>query len=475
MLGLFGALNMASQSLDTQMAGVEVTGQNLANVNTPGYTRQTVDIQASPDISTSVGPEGTGAEVTSIQQISDALLNGQIQSHQSVSGYWNSQQTALQSAQTNLDEFLNGTGSSSSSSSSSTDTTDSGLAGQLSGLFNDFSGLAAAPTSSTARQAVVNQAQTLATTFNQVDSQLGNLNTSLNSSVTDDVSSANGLLSQIASLNSEINMAQSGGGTANELLDTRQQDLNNLSQLVDLQTSPGTGSAVDVSIGGQTLVSGGQTLDTLQTYDPGNGQLQVETATSQTPLTLTGGTIQGTIDARDGALTTLRSGLNTLAATLITQVNDTEQTGYTPTGAPGVNIFTGTGAGDIAVNTLLVNNPGLLPSSASASDPSDNSVALQLAGLATASQSALNNQTFGGAYSQTEAGLGDALQTANDEVTNQTAVTTMLQTQQSDVSGVNVDQEMTALMSFQRAYEASAQLVTTLNTMMGDTLSMKSS
>ena len=65
MLGLFGALNMASQSLDTQMAGVEVTGQNLANVNTPGYSRQTVDIEASPDISTGVGPEGTGAEVAS--------------------------------------------------------------------------------------------------------------------------------------------------------------------------------------------------------------------------------------------------------------------------------------------------------------------------------------------------------------------------------------------------------------------------
>ena len=159
-----------------------------------------------------------------------------------MSGYWNSQQSALQSAQTGLDEFLNGTASTSSSSSSSTDTTDSGLAGQLSGLFNDFSSLAATPTSLTAQQAVVNQAQTLATTFNQVDNQLGDLNTSLNSSLTDGVSSANGLLSQIASLNSEINSAQASGGAANELLDTRQQDLENLAQLVDIQTSPGRGA-----------------------------------------------------------------------------------------------------------------------------------------------------------------------------------------------------------------------------------------
>ena len=79
------------------MTGVEVTGQNLANVNTTGYTRQTVDIETSPDITTGIGPEGTGAEAVSIQQAVDTLLNGQIQGQQSVNGYWNSQQSALQS------------------------------------------------------------------------------------------------------------------------------------------------------------------------------------------------------------------------------------------------------------------------------------------------------------------------------------------------------------------------------------------
>ena len=470
MLGLFGALNMASQSMNAQMAGVDVTGQNLANVNTTGYARQTVDIETSPDISTSVGPEGTGADATSIQQISDDLLNSQIQSQQSVSGYWNSQQTALQSAQTNLDEYLSGTAS---SSSSSTDTSSTGLSAQLSGLFSSFSSLATTPTSLTAQQAVVNQAQNLATTFNQVDTQLTALNSQLNGSVSSGVTSANGLLSNIASLNNEITAAEYSGGAANDLMDTREQDLENLSQLVNIQTSTGTGGAVDVSIGGQALVSGSQTLDQLKTYDPGNGQLQVETTSGGTPLTLTGGSIQGTIDARDGALADLQSGVNTLASTLITQVNGIANTGYSPTGTTGTAFFTGTDASDIAVNSTLVNNPGLLQSSASAATPSDNSVALQLADLASTDQSTLSGQTLSAAYASTVNSLGSALQTANEQVTNQTAVTTMLQTQQSDVSGVNVDQEMTNLMGFQRAYEASAQLVTTINTMMGDTLSMK--
>ena len=98
-----------------------------------------------------------------------------------------------------------------------------------------------------------------------------------------------------------------------------------------------------------------------------------------------------------------------------------------------------------------------------------------LASLGSTAQAALGNQTFNDNYDATVAALGDSLQTANTQVTNQTAVTQMLSTQRSSVSGVSVDEEMTNLMTYQRAYEASAQLVTTLNTLMGDTLAMKTS
>jgi flagellar hook-associated protein 1 FlgK len=100
-------------------------------------------------------------------------------------------------------------------------------------------------------------------------------------------------------------------------------------------------------------------------------------------------------------------------------------------------------------------------------------VALRLAGLASTTQASLNGQTFGNYYTETVASLGNALQTANSQVTNQTAVSNMLATQQSSVSGVNIDQEMTNLMGFQRAYEASAQLVNTINQMLITVNNMK--
>jgi flagellar hook-associated protein 1 FlgK len=474
MLGLFGSLNMASRSLQTQMTGVEVAGQNLANINTTGYSRQRVQIATSTDLSTGLGQQGTGATAVAIQQVVSSLLNNQIQGQQSVSSYWSAQQSTLQSAQTDLNEFLDGTGSTDSTSASSDSTSSSGLSGQLSGLFSAFSSLATSPTSLTARQAVVNQAQNLASTFNQISSQLTQMQSSLNASVGTDVSSANEQLSNIAGLNQQITFAEFGGGNANDLLDEREQALENLSQLTDITTSTETSGAVDVSIGGQTLVSGGQVLDTLQTYDAGSGNLLVQTA-SGTNLTLAGGSIQGTIDARDGTLATLQNNVSTLASNLITQVNTVHGGGYSLTGSTGADFFSGTDAATITVNAALVNNPSLVQASGDATATGDNSVALSLAQLDDTTQSGLNDESFSDYYSQSVAELGNALSTANTQVTDQTSVSTMLATQRSSISGVSVDEEMTNLMGFQRAYEASAQLVTTINTLMGDTLAMKAS
>lgn len=475
MLGLFGTLNLASRSLQAEMTGIEVTGQNLANVNTTGYSRQIVQITASPDISTSIGPEGTGADATSIQQAVDSLLNNQIVAQNSTSGYWNGQQTALQNAQNALDEFLSGSGSTSGSTDATSSTTDSGLDSQLSALFNDFQSLAASPTSMSARQALIGQAQTVAASFNSIDSQLDSVNSSLNQSLGDDVSSANQLLTQIASLNSQITQADLAGGNPNDLNDERQQDLVNLAQLTNITTASGPNGAVNVSIGGQALVTGSTLNDTLQTYDPGNGNLLVQTATGGVDLTLTGGSMQGTIDARDNTLASLQNSINTLANTLITQVNSVNSNGYGLNGTTGNNFFNGTDAGSISVNSALVNDPTLIQASGSADDPGDNTVALQLAQLATTNQSSLDNQTFNDSYGSTVADLGQALQNANTQVSNQTTVSNMLATQLGSVSGVNIDEAMTNMMMYQQAYQASAELVTTVNTMLSDTLAMKTS
>ena len=466
-------MSMAAKAMQAQMAGVNVSGQNLANVNTPGYSRQTVRIAASPDVASALGPQGDGAAATGIQQVVSALLNTQVQNQQSTSGYWTGQQTALQTAQNALDEFLNGGASTSSTASTVVSSSSTGIATQLSSLFTAFQALATSPNSASARQAVLSQAQALSGAFNAVNSQLGSLRSSLNTSLDTGVSAANGLLAQVATLNQQITAAEFGGGTASALRDTRQQALESLAQLTNITTSTDTTGAVSVTIGGQSLVSGNQQLDSLQTYDAGGGQMLVRTATGGADLTLTGGSLQGTIDARDNTLATLQTGVNSIASALITQVNAIHSTGYNPAGGSGALFFTGTDAGSMAVNPALTNNPNLIQASGSASASGDNAAALQLAQLASSTQAALNSQTFGKAYTQSVAGLGNDLKNANTQVTNQAAVAQMLNTQRSSVSGVNMDEEMTSLLAYQRAYEASAKLVATVNVMLGDVLAMK--
>jgi len=473
MLGLFGTLNMAARSLQTQMAGVETAGQNLANVNTPGYSRQQVVIQTSTAIQSGVGPQGTGANLVAIQQITDALLNGQIQSQGSVTGYWNANQSALDTAQTALNEFLNST----QGTAGSATTTSSGLSDQLSSLFNAFQAVATSPTSVSARQALIGQAQALATTFSQLNSRLDTLHTTLDSSLTNQVDSANQLLKDIATLNGQIQTAENyTGGVANDLRDLRQQKLEGLAKLINIQTSTDANGMIDVTVGGNlSLVSGNQVADTLKTADPGNtGQLLVYTASGNALVTpLTGGSMAGTLDARDGTLATLQTRINTLAAQLITQVNTLHSAGYSLTGSTGANFFTGTDASNIAVNQTLADDPTLIQAAGTSGATGDNSVALTLAQLATAAQAGLNNQTFSADYAQTVAQLGNALNNANNQATNQTAVTNLLANQRNSVCGVNLDEEMTNLMTFQRAYQASAHLVSTVDQMLQTILAMK--
>jgi flagellar hook-associated protein 1 len=465
MLGLFSTLNLGARALQANQLGVEVTGQNLANSSNAAYSRQRVTLSTSTPMDTPLGMQGTGVTATSIQQVRDALLDGQMRDESSVSGYWTSNQSALENAQAQLGQFLNINGATASGAQ--------GLSDQLNNLFNAFQGLATNPTSLAARQNVVDNAQSLAAGFNTASQQLSGLNDGLNTSIGDNVTKANQLLTQIANFNDQIAKATASGGTANDLVDSREQALENLAGLVSIQTTANPNGSIDVSIGGTQLISGSQTLDTLQTYDPGNGELLVRTATGGTPLTLTGGSIQGIIDARDGALQTLRDGLDTVASSLISQVNGIYSSGYDLNGGTGAAFFTGTDAGTIAVNTTLQTDPTLVQAAGVSGATGDNTVALALAKLGSQSIAGLGNKSFTGAFASQVGSFGFALSNANTEVANQSAVAQMLQNQRDSVSGVSLEEEMANLITFQQAYAASSKIITTVDQMLQTVISLK--
>jgi flagellar hook-associated protein 1 FlgK len=474
MLGLFGLLNLGSGALATNQQALEVTGHNLANVNNPAYARQRLNISTAPAIQSDIGSEGTGVEAVGIQQIRNSILDDQIQNEVSVGGSLQAQQTALQFAESALGEQLSSASGAQSGTATDAVGSSHSLADGLSALFSGFQNLSTDPSSLAQRQALLGQASSLTAQFNQVNQRLSDLNTSLNTSVQDDTNSANSLLSQIATLNDQISRAELGNpGSANDLRDTRQSKIEALAKFVPLDVTNGNNGAVNVSIAGTLMVTGNQAPNTLETFDSGGGQLLVRATGTTSPLALTGGSIQGTIEARDGGLADLRKGVNTLASNLITEVNGVHSAGFGLNGSTGANFFTGTDAGTIQVNSALVNDPSLIQAASVSGASGDNGVALALAQIGQKQVAGLSNQTFGQSYSQVSTNFGQALSSVNDQLANQQVVDNMLTQQRNSVSGVSMDEEMANLTAFQRAFEASAKLITTVDEMLTTVVNLK--
>jgi flagellar hook-associated protein 1 FlgK len=179
------------------------------------------------------------------------------------------------------------------------------------------------------------------------------------------------------------------------------------------------------------------------------------------------------MEVRDGTLANLATQLNTLASLLISEVNAIHAAGFSPTGSTGANFFTGTDARSIAVNTALLNDPALVQTSGVSGAVGDNQVILALAQLAQKSHAGLGNQTFAQHYNQSVATLGQALASANGRLADEQVVHSMLTQQRAAVSGVSVDEEMTNLMTYQRAFEASARVMSVVDGLLETLINIK--
>jgi flagellar hook-associated protein 1 len=321
---------------------------------------------------------------------------------------------------------------------------------------------------------LVLKAQALTTHFSQIALRFDNVNHALNDSVHSDVNAANSALADIARLNARIIAAEIGGADqANDLRDIRQERIETLAQLVHITTISQSNGAIDVSLDGLQLVQGPNQLDQLESFPLPSGNVAIRSRATAEPLTLTGGSLHGTIHARDGAIASLRDNLDVLAAQLIDQVNLIHSQGFSLQDQTGLPFFTGSNAASIRVHEALLADPSRIQAAANPDAPGDNQVILALAALGTQAIPGLQNQTFSQQYHQSVASLGQSLNQLNSQVQNQNLVEQMLLRQRDSISGVSLDEEMTDLIRFQRAFEASARLITTISDMLETVVNLK--
>ncbi|MGH8319870.1 MAG: flagellar hook-associated protein FlgK [Steroidobacteraceae bacterium] len=309
---------------------LDVTSNNISNADTPGYDVETANFSELPGQQTGSGYVGSGVDVSSITRAYDAYLAQQVNSTQS--SYSSSNTLATQATQ--VDNML---------SDSST-----GLTATLQSFVNALQTLATTPTSTAARQALLSSGQALAQQVQTYDSQLSQYGSQLESQLSGDVTEVNTLSSQIAQLNQQIAAGSANGQTPNQLMDQRDQLINQLSQYVSVQTASQGNNEVNVYIGnGQALVTGGvaQTLTTIpNAYDPSQLDIGITSGgssgtTADITSEVSGGELGGLLSARSQVLDPATNAIGQIAVAVATVVNQQQQSGMDSTGAPGQPMF----------------------------------------------------------------------------------------------------------------------------------------
>lgn len=455
MPGLYSSLNSAVMALNAHSRAIETSGKNLANVNNAAYARQRILYGDRGTVVTPDGAESLGMEALGIEQMRDSLLDRQVMRESAMSASFTAEQEGYQRAQAALGQSIDRATSADGADSS-------GIASALDSYFNAFQSFAVRPTDAGERQSLLQKAAILTDRITLADERLAQVQSDLDAQVANDVADANRLLSTIAELNSQIGRFElNAPGTAVDLRDQRQLKLEELSAKMPVTMVELAGGQIRVT----TPASDGTDLVLVElAAQQGTVVFDGTQITAGSPVktvSLTGGAIQGSLVARDGAVATLRSELDLVARQLVTSVNAV----YNPTGTTG-DFFdaAGTTAGTLALDASLT-FVNLKASDGGAAG--DNSLAIAIARLGTQRFSTAAGDhidgTLGGFFSQAVSKLGQALSGANARVDDQANIEKLVRGQRDSLSGVSLDEEMADLMKFQRAFQASSRVFQTID------------
>lgn len=455
MSSLNASLAAALSGLSADQGALQATTNNVANVNTPGYSREVAQLVTSDPVVVDPLTFGTGVRLKSVDSIRDPILESRIQQETETQGQLSALVSALSQTQVS---FTSNTG-------------DIGTA--ISNFFDSVNQLSTNPADLSLRQGVLTAAGNLATAFNVTANNLTAQRTSLDQSAVQTVSQINQLTSQIAQLNGQIGNLQNVGENAGTFIDQRTQLIDQLSSLVDVSVIPSDNTLTLTTANGTALVAGQQSFQLSTQPDP-SGVQHIFSQGSDITSTLVSGQLGGLLQARDQQIPAIQTQLDALASSLANAVNGVQTGGFDLNGNAGVNLFNppSGGPGSAASLSVAITDPALIAASSDGTVGNNgNAEAL----YALRNQGFIQGQSPSDFYSGIVFNVGNATATANAEQSASSLVLQQLNDQRSSVSGVSLDQEAANLIRFQQAYAASAEVVTSINSMMQTVINMKTS
>lgn len=322
-------MQIGKTAMFASYAAMQTTSNNIANANTVGYSRQQAEFATAQGLQTSVGYFGSGVDVTTISRAYNQLLTAQANSTSSTSASDQAQLsylTQLESA------FSTGT---------------SGIGYAAGQLFNTFVDVADNPSDSSSRQVALSQANQVASLISGASQQLQALQSSVTQDVTTQLATVNSLAAQVAKLNQQISAVQSSGQSPNDLLDQRDQLINQIGNYIDVTALPADDGSIGLFVGGGQSLVLGATANTLKavpgTYDSSQVQVAIQSGNGPSQIvpssSITGGSIGGLLKFQDDDLSAGNAMLGQLATAISSAVNEQQSLGLDLTGASGGAIF----------------------------------------------------------------------------------------------------------------------------------------
>ncbi len=445
---LLTSLVNASNALGVYNQALQTTENNIVNAQTPDYAKQVQQFTALP-FDPAVGLPG-GVASGGVESTRNAFAEESVRTQQSQTGFDQQVSTDLTSLQ-NYFTVPSATGTGTDISSS------------LNSLWSAFSQLSVNPNDTASRQAVLNQAQQVAKAFNATASGLASTSGSIQNQAQSTVQSINALAADIAAINTH--RAANATSQVDAGVDASlNSDLEQLSQYVNFKALQQPDGSVTVYLGGQTpLVMGDQSMPI--EADSSSGQISIlDSQGRDITSEVQTGQLAGMLQVNNTAIPSYTTDLNTLAQSVADQVNTTLANGVDENGnAPSTDLFTydpTVGAAQTLTTNALT--PDQIAAAASGA-PGGNGNALALAQLG--SSTPVNGYSFATFYGNLAGRVGSDISNANANATSDNQLLTQAQTLRSNISGVTLDGQAAQLLTFQRAYQATSELISVLDSL----------
>lgn len=444
-------LNIARRALNVQRTALNITGHNIANANTEGYTRQRVTMSSTIPLRTTEGLLGTGVYITDIRRIRDSFLDAQIISENHGLGRWEYRERIFGEIEANFAE-----------------PSEYSLGTVITQFWDSWQDLANNPESTAVRQVVRQRANTLSATMNDIYNKLVTTQKNLNQEVGSIVKQINEMGEMIAELNKKIGYTETAGMNANDYRDQRDLLLQKLGRLTNFQVTEMDNGMINVTIGGEMFVGltdtrqiefGSRALGQISVDYPSWGRTGHE-------VLITEGRLGAVLEMRDEAIPQYQNRLDTLALAIVEEVNAIHKNGYSLSGSTNNPFFSEetTGAADIEISSLVRADVDIIAASSDGS-PGNGDIALDIAQLKDIGVIDNNQTSITEYYNSTINILGLESEEATAMRENQELFLQQLEQKLESTSGVSLDEEMTNMLQQQRAFEAAAKLVNTVDEM----------